>query len=139
MTFFKHNFWGKAILAAGTVVALSGTAVVGAAKGTWTVTTETVSAGGGWSSYGSPNTKKNNSNVASFNGDALPNALGYNVKLINSNASARSGKTGLYKDQTTYGSDNSGKVNYKYYADVRSKAVEPNSSRVKLHFSADRK
>ncbi|WEV44165.1 hypothetical protein OZX56_02750 [Lactobacillus sp. ESL0684] len=119
MIFFKHNFWGKAILVAGTVVALSGTAVVGAAKGTWTVSSETVSAHGDWSSYGSPNTKKNNSNIASFNGNSIPNQLGYSVRLINSNASLKSGKTGLYRDQTTYGSNNTETVNYKYYADIR--------------------
>ncbi|MDF7673120.1 choline-binding protein [Lactobacillus sp. ESL0701] len=140
MLSLKNHFWGKSILAAGTILALSGTTVVSAAKGpSWTVSHETVSARGNWSSYGSSNVKRTNSNDASFNGDVVPNWNGYLVKLINSNATPRSSTTQLWKDVTTYGRDNTGTVNYAYYADVRSTPNEPNSSYVKLHFSSDHK
>ncbi|WEV50625.1 choline-binding protein [Lactobacillus sp. ESL0731] len=120
-------------------MALSGATVVGAATGKWSVSQETVSAHGKWSTYGYPNEKRNNSEVASFNGDAIPNSLGYTVHLINNKAKTMSGNTGLYKDYTTYGDNNTGMVGRNYYADVRSKALEPNQSTVRLHFSADRK
>lgn len=135
----KHNLWSKAIMATSTILALGGASVVSAATGTWTITTENVGPGGSWSSFGSSNIKKNNSTVASFNGDVLPASFGYNTRLINSKAQGRSSYTGLYKDSTSYGENNTGTVNYQYYADVRSQSYEPNSSRVKLHFSSDRK
>ncbi|BDR60036.1 choline-binding protein [Lactobacillus xylocopicola] len=142
MSFFKKHVWGKSMIAATTVLALGSASVVGAAKkskGTWTVTPESVAAHGTWSSYGSGNVKKTNSNDASFNGDVVPNWTGYNVRLINSKASPRSSFTKLKKNKTTYAGENTGKKRYIYYADVRSKRIEPNKSRVKLHFSSDHK
>lgn len=137
MLFSKKNILAKSVTALGLVLALGGTAVANASS--WTVSTETVSDHGNWSTYGSKNLKVTNSNVASFNGDALPAFYGYNVRLINSNASGRSSWIGLYKDRTTHAGNNSGAKNHYYYADVRSKGIEPNTTRVKLHFSSDRK
>ncbi|MCM0599885.1 choline-binding protein [Periweissella fabalis] len=125
-------------------IMISGTLLVGlmsatAFASTWTISQENVSDSGRWSTLGSSNTKTTNDNDASFNGDALPNWKGYNVKLINSKLEARSSKTGLYLDKTSYAGNNSGLVGYGYYADVRSAPSEPNFSNVKLHFSADHK
>lgn len=69
----------------------------------------------------------------------MPAALGYRSRLINAHASSRSDFVTLKKNSTAHAGNNSGKRNYYYYADVRSSAFEPNASRVKLHFSADRK
>lgn len=119
------------------LLGLGSTGVVSAAY--WTVSSENVGAHGSWSSYGSANIKQSNSNYASFNGDVLPNSFGYNVRLINGNAAGRSNYVSLIRNTTTHAGGNTGKKNYYYYADVRSQSYEPNSSRVKLHFSADYK
>ncbi|TSO26966.1 hypothetical protein [Lactobacillus sp. LL6] len=137
MLFSKKKIVAKSVAALGLALTLGGTAVASASS--WTITEVNVGAGGSWSSYGDPNLKTTNSNVASFNGDALPAVLGYNVRLINSHASGRSSWVGLYKDRTTHADNNSGKRNYYYYSDVRSQTFEPNETRVKLHFSSDRK
>lgn len=131
---FKSTL-SKALLGTFALFTMMGSTVASAAY--WTVSQEYVSAHGNWSSYGSANTKQSNSNYASFNGDALPNSNGYNVRLINGNAEGRSNWVGLYKDSTTYGSNNTGLKGYLYYADVRSKSWEPNGSTIKTHFSAD--
>lgn len=137
MLFSKKNILAKSVTALGLVLALGGTAVANASS--WTVSTETVSDHGRWSTYGSKNLKVTNSNVASFNGDAQPATFGYKVRLINSNAAGRSSWTGLYVNKTTHAGNNSGAKNHYYYADVRSQSYEPSTTRVKLHFSSDRK
>lgn len=137
MLFSKKKIVAKSVAALGLALTLGGTAVASASS--WTVSTETVSDHGRWSSYGSSNLKVTNSNVASFNGDALPNWTGYTARLINSNAAGRSDTVKIRVNQTRHADNNSGAKNHYYYADVRSKSYEPNSSRVKLHFSSDRK
>ncbi|MGM0124803.1 hypothetical protein IGI37_002197 [Enterococcus sp. AZ194] len=106
---------------------------------TWTVGNCYVPAKGGGGITAQSNQKTSNDNLASFNGDAIPNAYGYTVRLVNSAGEIRSGNVGLYPDKTTYGKNNSGLKGYYYYAEVFSKKVEPHGSTVKLHFSADTK
>ena len=133
----KKSIVIKTVLSWGLTLGLAGAAVANASS--WTVSNVTVSDHGRWSSYGESNLKVTNSNVASFNGDSQPAVLGYKVHLINSHAATRSDTVGLYVNQTTYAGNNSGKENYYYYADVRSQSIEPSTTRVKLHFSSDRK
>ncbi|CCI81411.1 hypothetical protein [Lactobacillus hominis] len=131
------KFLKRGAIIGSALLGLGGTGVASAAY--WTVSSESVSERGRWSSYGSANVKQSNSNSASFNGDVLPNSFGYNVRLINGNAAGRSNYVGLVKDTTTHAGNNTGKRNYYYYADVRSQTYEPHSSYVKLHFSSDYK
>ena len=133
----KKNTLLKATLSLGLVLGLGGTAVANASS--WTVSSVTVSSGGHWSTYGEKNLKETNSNVASFNGDSQPAKFGCMVHLINSHAETRSDTVGLYLNQTTHAGNNSGTKNYYYYADVRSHRYELSTTRVKLHFSSDRK
>lgn len=134
----NKKFLSSSIISLVFMLGLGGSAIASAA-GYWTVSHEQVGAHGAWSSFGSANVKQTNSNYASFNGDALQAAFGYNVRLINGNGASRSNWVGLYKDRTTYAGNNSGKIGYYYYADVRSQAWEPNITYIKTHFSADRK
>lgn len=106
---------------------------------TWTIGYTNVPAWGGGGTTSESNVKTTSSNVASFNGDSLPNSFGYNVRIVNSNGAVRSDYVGLYKNQTTHAGNNTAQINYYVYANVHSKAVEPNSSTVKLHFSGDNK
>lgn len=129
----------KVLVPLATVFVLGVTVVSASGKAYWTISSETVSDHGRWSSYGSSNKKMTNSNYASFNGDALPASFGYYVHLINNKAATRSGTVPLELNHTTRANNNSGKKGYHYYADVRSKKYEPNTTRVKLHFSADYK
>ncbi|MDE3283821.1 choline-binding protein [Lacticaseibacillus parahuelsenbergensis] len=131
------SVWTKAFVTGLALFALTGATTVSAAGGYWTISQERVSAYGDWSEFGSANVKQTNSNVASFNGDALPNSLGYNVRLINNAGEFRSDQVGLYVNSTSHADNNSGLAGYSYYADVRSSLLEPNQSTVKLHFSAD--
>lgn len=135
----RKHFWRNSLIALGVVGGLTGTAVAQAASGTWTITAVDVGPHASWSEYGQSNKKKTSSNVASFNGDAEPAALGYKVHLINNKAQTRSNTVGLYINQTTHAGNNSGTVGYNYYSDVRSSVMEPNKTHVKLHFSADNK
>lgn len=121
----------------GTVM-LTGSAALAIAS-SWTIGTVHVPNWGGWGVTSNANVKTTSSNYASFNGDAIPNAFGYNVALADSNHANRSNTVGLYKDKTTRAGNNSLSINHYGYAKVYSKAVEPNSSYVKLHFSADKK
>lgn len=130
-----NGFMGKTLLTAVALTTVSSATIAYAAY--WTVSTETVSAHGNWSSYGSGNVKQSNSNYASFNGDVQPASYGYSAHLINSNAAGRSNTVNLLKDVTQHADGNTGARGYAYYGDIRSRSYEPNSSTVKFHFSSD--
>ena len=131
------SVWTKAFVTGLALFALTGATTVSAAGGYWTISQEAVSANGAWSTFGEANTKQTNSNDASFNGDALPDSFGYNVRLINSDGEFRSDQVPLPLNSTAHAYNNSGLAGYNYYADVRSQYYEPNQSTVKLHFSTD--
>lgn len=133
-----NHIWLKAVTVSAIVVSTIGASTAAAAS--WTVSTHTVSSKGRWSSFGSPNLKTTYQKIASFNGDNLPNAYGYSVWLMNSEAKQRSTPTALVRNKTTYASEwRMVAKNIYYYADPRSTSYEPNNSTIKLHFSADRK
>lgn len=165
----KHHFFGKLMLSAAFLLSVGGTSVVAAAtgtdndpntstdknpaeeettgidvrkgKGTWTIVSIDVHKAGSWSRSGSKysNVKKTNSNYASFNGDAIPAALGYKVRLVNNASVPRSNTVGLYLNRTTHAANNSGTINKHYYGGIRSSEFEINTTRPKFHFSADYK
>lgn len=133
-----QHIWLKS-MAVG-LLAVSTIGVWTATAASWSVSNHTVSAYGKWSTYGSPNLKTTYHKLASFNGDRLPNAYGYRVWLMNSEAKQRSTPTALVRNKTTYASEwRMVAKNIYYYADPRSTTYEPNKSTIKLHFSADRK
>lgn len=136
MAVFK-GFIGKSLISGVILATLTGATVAYAAY--WSVSVESVSAHGRWSSYGSANTKQSNSNYASFNGDVQPASYGYSAFLINSNAARKSNTVDLVKDVTQHAGGNTGIPGYGYYGDIRSRSYEPNSSDVKFHFSSDYK
>lgn len=132
------NIWRQSIAIGVFTVATLGIVTTSAA--TWTITTNKVSDHGKWSSYGRPNLKTTYHKIASFNGDSLPNAYGYRVWLMNSNAQQRSTPAPLVHNKSTYASEwRMVAKNIYYYADPRSASYEPNNSHVTFHFSADRK
>ena len=163
----KHHFFGKLMLSAALLLSVGGTSVVAAAtgtdndpntstdknpaeeettgidvrkgKGTWTIDNVTVYGGGTWSKNTKSNFKKTNGNYASFNGDSMPAALGYVVKLVNNKNSTRSNSVDLGLNYTTYAGNNSGLSGYHYWTGIRSNFAEPNTTTPKLHFSADTK
>ncbi|MDR3241278.1 MAG: choline-binding protein [Lactobacillaceae bacterium] len=124
--FIASTFCALALLGGGTVLA-----------NTWTVSSVLVPRLGGGIITQETNTKTTNSNVASFNGDATPNALGYAVMIVNSKGEARSSYTSLKKDVTTQAANNTGTIGYNYPAYIHSNIAEPNSNQTKFHFSAD--
>lgn len=163
----KHHFFGKLMLSAALLLSVGGTSIVAATtgtdndpatstdkdpaeqettgidvrkgSGTWTVVSVDVHKAGSWSSGAYSNVKKTNSNYASFNGDAIPAALGYKVRLVNNANVPRSNTTGLYLNSTTHAANNSGTINKHYYGGIRSSEFEINTTRPKFHFSADYK
>jgi hypothetical protein len=118
------------------IISLGGTMIF---ANNWTISAFHVPSWGGFGKSSEGNLKTTNSNVASFNGDVLPNAFGYGAKLVNSEFESRSSETDLFKDKTTHAGNNSGQVNYYYFGGVRSAHFEPNGSHIKIHFSADQK
>lgn len=80
-------------------------------KGTWTVVSVDVHKAGSWSSGAYSNVKKTNSYYASFNGDAIPAALGYKVRLVNNANVPRSNMVGLYLNSTANAGNNSWTIN----------------------------
>ena len=106
---------------------------------TWSVGSVSVPSWGGGSRTSASNLKDSNSNYASFKGSALPNSFGYNVRLVNVNNDSRSNSASLKLNETTRASENSGTINYYYYARVNSKILEPSTSTVKLSCSSDYK
>jgi len=126
--FIASTFCALALLGGGTVLA-----------STWTVSSVLVPGGGVGVQTQEMNEKTTNSNVASFNGDTTPNALGYAVMIVNSKGEARSSYTSLKKDVTTQAANNTGTIGYTYPAYIHSNIVEPNNNQVKFHFSADAK
>ncbi|WP_125608117.1 choline-binding protein [Lapidilactobacillus bayanensis] len=131
------KFKSKALMTIFTSILLSGSSVALAA--TWTIGSVSVPAWGGSARTSESNTKATTSNYASFNGDVQPNSFGYTVTLADSNNASRTSQVGLYLNKTSRASDNTLTVNHYGYGKVFSKGYEPNSSRVKLHFSADKK
>lgn len=135
----KHKVLSKVALCGILLLPFASAAVVQAA-GTWTVTEEKLAPYGEWSSWGSSNTKKTNSEYASFNGDNIPRLKWkIKVRLINNKAQKRSEYTSLEKNRTTHAGDNTGVKNRKYWADSRTYKLDSHGPTIKFHFSADYK
>lgn len=132
---------GRFFIKKGLLISLLGIGLLGTTSyaATWTISTLDVPNWGGNKVSSEANVKASNDVYASFNGDVTPNSFGYYADLVNSNKEKRCADVSLKKNTTTRASDNTLKKGYYGYARVQSKSYEPSNSRVKLHFSSDKK